>query len=161
MADVLFRIVQVESPVHEDELTARVRDLWGLGRAGSRIQDSVARGIRALLVSERCQREDECLFVAEAPVCVRSRENVSSASLRKPEFLPSQEIRAAIEAVAVSHFGASEKDIPVAVSRILGFKATSAALRESIGRQVEILKANGRLIEQEGLLRVSLPKMQT
>jgi hypothetical protein len=29
MVDVLLRIVQVEGPVHEDELTARVRDLWG------------------------------------------------------------------------------------------------------------------------------------
>ena len=80
MADVLFRIVQVESPVHEDELTARVRDLWGLGRAGSRIQGIVARGIRALLVSGRCQREDACLFLREAPVQVRSREVVRSAS---------------------------------------------------------------------------------
>jgi len=36
MADVVFRIVEVEGPIHEDEVTARVRDLWGLGRAGSR-----------------------------------------------------------------------------------------------------------------------------
>ena len=154
MADVLFRIVQVESPVHKDELTARVRDLWGLNRAGSRIQDNVACGIRALLVSQRCQREDKCLYLPEVAVRIRNRENVSSASLRKPEFLPPQEIRAAIEAVAVAHFGASEIEIPVAVSRMLGFKATSAALRESIERQVKILKSNGRLIEQDGLLRV-------
>jgi len=33
---VVFRIVEVEGPIHEDEVTARVRDLWGLGRAGSR-----------------------------------------------------------------------------------------------------------------------------
>jgi hypothetical protein len=118
MADVLFRIVQVEGPVHEDELTARVRDLWGLGRAGSRIQDSVARGIRALLVSGRCQREDDCLFLPEAPVPVRSREVVRSASLRKADLLPPQELRAAI-----AHYGASPSEIAVAVSRLLGFKS--------------------------------------
>jgi len=158
MADVLFRVVQIEGPVHEDELTARVRDLWGLGRAGSRIQDSVAQAIRAVLVSKRCVREDECLFLADAPTPVRNRENVTSTSLRKPELLPPQELRAAIEAVAISHFGVSENDVPVAVSRLLGFKATSAALRERIGQQVEILKASGRLVEQEGLLRMSAPR---
>jgi very-short-patch-repair endonuclease len=153
MADVLFRIVQVEGPVHEDELTARVRDLWGLGRAGSRIQDSVARGIRALLVSGRCHREDNCLFLPQAPIPVRSREVVRSASLRKADQLPPQELRAAIESVVVAHYGASTREITVAVSRLLGFKAMSAGLRESIERQVQILKAKGRLREQDGLFR--------
>jgi very-short-patch-repair endonuclease len=153
MADVLFRIVKVESPVHEDELTARIRDLWGLGRAGSRIQDSVARGIRALLVSGRCQREDDCLFLPGAPVPVRSREVVRSASLRKADLLPPQELCAAIESVVVAHYGANSREIAVAVSRLLGFKAMSVGLRENIERQVQTLKAKGRLSEQDGLFR--------
>ena len=156
MADVLFRIVQVESPVHEDELTARVRDLWGLGRAGSRIQDIVARGIRALLVSGRCQREDACLFLPEAPVRVRSREVVRSASLRKVDLLPPQELCVAIESVVGAHYGASPPEIAVAVSRLLGFKAMSAGLRETIERQVQTLKVKGRLREQDGLFRINI-----
>jgi very-short-patch-repair endonuclease len=156
MADVLFRIVQVESPVHEDELTARVRDLWGLGRAGSRIQDIVARGIRALLVSGRCQREDACLFLPEAPVRVRNREVVRSASLRKVDLLPPQELCVAIEAVVGAHYGARPPEIAVAVSRLLGFKAMSAGLRETIERQVQTLKVKGRLREQDGLFRIGI-----
>jgi hypothetical protein len=156
MADVLFRIVQVESPVHEDELTARVRDLWGLGRAGSRIQDIVARGIRALLVSGRCQREDACLFLPEAPVRVRNREVVRSASLRKVDLLPPQELCVAIEAVVGAHYGARPPEIAVAVSRLLGFKAMSTGLRETIERQVQTLKVKGRLREQDGLFRIGI-----
>ncbi len=156
MADVLFRIVQVEGPVHEDELTARVRDLWGLGRAGSRIQDSVTRGIRALLVSGRCQREHGCLFLPEAPVPVRSREVVRSASLRKADLLPLQELCAAIESVVVAHYGASLSEIAVAVSRLLGFKAMSAGLRETIERQVQTLKVKGRLSAQHGLFHIRI-----
>ena len=156
MADVLFRIVQVESPVHEDELTARVRDLWGLGRAGARIQDIVARAIRALLVSGRCQREDACLFLPEAPVRVRNREVVRSASLRKVDLLPPQELCVAIESVVAAHYGASPPEIAVAVSRLLGFKAMGAGLRETIERQVQTLKVKGRLREQDGLFRIGI-----
>lgn len=155
MANIVFRIVEIEGPVHEDEITARVRDLWNLGRAGSRIQDSVTRGIHALLVSRRCAREDDCLFIGDAPVCVRNRENVQSASLRKPELLPPQEIRTAIMAVAISHFGAGKDEMPRAVSRMLGFMATRAALQERIQQQVEVLKSGGQLIEQDGLLKVA------
>ncbi|MCW5773023.1 MAG: DUF3320 domain-containing protein, partial [Rhodospirillaceae bacterium] len=41
MAEIVARIVAVEGPVHEDEIVARVRMLWALGRAGSRIQKAV------------------------------------------------------------------------------------------------------------------------
>ena len=156
IADVLFQIVQVEGPVHEDELTARVRDLWGLGRAGSRIQDIVARGIRSLLVSKRCRREDACLFLPDAPIRVRNRESVRSTTLRKPDLLPPQELNAAIERVIGAHHGASEREIVTTVSRLLGFKATSSALREAIRAQIEYLRSAGHLADQDGLLRPTL-----
>ncbi|MGH7871510.1 MAG: DUF3320 domain-containing protein [Candidatus Binatia bacterium] len=156
MAEVVFQIVQIEGPVHEDEVTARVRDLWGLGRAGSRIQDSVSRGIRSLLVSKRCRREDSCLFLTDAAIGVRNRESVRSMTLRKPDLLPPQEVRAAIESIVIAHHGASAREIVTTVSRLLGFKATSSTLRESIGEQIEYLRSAGRLADQDGLLRPKL-----
>ncbi len=154
MADILFEIVKVESPIHEDELTSRVRDLWGLGRAGSRIQDIVARGIRSLLVSQRCRREDACLFLADMAVPIRNREAVQSTSLRKPDLLPPLELRAAIERVVTEHHGAKAAEIVLAVSRLLGFKATSAALRAAIQAQIENLQSRGSIEEQSGVFRL-------
>ncbi|MDQ3621728.1 MAG: DUF3320 domain-containing protein [Verrucomicrobiota bacterium] len=154
MADVLFQIVQIEGPIHGDELTARVRDLWGLGRAGSRIHDSVVRGIRSLLLSKRCQCEEDFLFLPEKKFPVRNREAVRSTSLRKPDLLPRQELRAAIESVATAHHGASAREIIQTVSRLLGFKATSSALRDAIARQIDELQNRGRIAEQDGLFRI-------
>ena len=155
MADVLLRIVHIEGPIHEDELTNRVRDLWGLGKAGARVQDSVARGIHSLIVSQRCQREDDCLFLLEASVPVRNRQAVGSASLRKPDLLPPRELRAAIERVVATHHGATEREVVQTVSRLLGFKATSSALREAISRQAQALQESGRLSVHDGLLRAT------
>lgn len=154
MADIVFQIVQIESPIHEEEVVARVRDLWGLGRAGSRIQDVVARGIRALLASQRCQLEDGCLFLPSANVPVRNREGVKSSTLRKPDFLPAMELRAAVVKVVVEHHGAGIGEIVQTVSRHLGFKATSATLRAVIQKQVEHLQSSGSLADQGGVLRV-------
>ena len=153
MAGVLFQIVQIEGPIHEDELTCRVRDLWRLGRAGSRIQDIITRGIRSLVVSKQCRREDACIFVPGALVRVRNRESVRSPSLRKPDLLPPQELRVAIESVVQAHHGATAREIVRTVSRLLGFKATSSTLSEAISGQIESLRSAGRLVDQDGLLR--------
>lgn len=156
MADVLFQIVQIESPIHEDELTARVRDLWGLGRAGSRIQDSVACGIRSLLLSQRCQRDEGCLFLPDAQVPVRNREDVHSSSLRKPNMLPPKELREAIRKIVAACHGAGADEIVQSVARLLGFKSTSAPLREILERQIALLLSNGELIDENGVLRLIL-----
>jgi hypothetical protein len=43
MAAYIVKIVEVEGPVHIDEIAARTRILWGLQRAGNGIRSAVAR----------------------------------------------------------------------------------------------------------------------
>lgn len=155
MAEIIFKIVEAESPIHEEEIIVRIRDLWGLGRAGSRIQECVAEGISALVLAERCQREEECLLIPRASVPIRNREAVRSSTLRKPDFLPPQEIRAAIEKVISEHHGAEESEILQTVSRLLGFKSTSAALRLLIQNQIQKLREMGRITALGGMLRLA------
>lgn len=142
--------------MHESEVITRVRELWGLGPAGSRIQDSVARGINSLLVTGRCVREDECLNLPEAPVRIRNREQARSAGLRKPELLPRVEVRAAILAILHASYGAGERELSVAVARAFGFRSTSAGLRALVSEQLQHLRQSGDLIEADGLLRLAV-----
>jgi very-short-patch-repair endonuclease len=153
LADLLFMVVEDEGPIHEDELVVRVRDLWNLQRAGSRVQDAVARGVRSLLVTQRCVREDGFLSLPGAVVPVRNREDVDSATLRKPDMLPPSEIRGAILALIDTHHGATLEETPIAVARILGFKTTSGPLRAVIEAQIARLVQLGAIQETEGMLR--------
>ena len=155
IANVLIRIVEQEGPIHEDELVVRVRDLLRLQRAGNRIHDAVARGIRSLVVTKRCSRESGCLTIPGAPVPIRNRERVDSPSLRKPDVLPPVEIRAAILALIGSHFGASKREIPMAVARMFGFKSTSGPLRAVIEAQLAKLLRTGSIREVNGMIQRS------
>jgi very-short-patch-repair endonuclease len=155
LAAVVLRIVELEGPVHEDEAINRVRDLWGLGRAGARIQDAVARAVRSLLVTRRCSREEGFLSIPGAEVRIRNRETVRSASLRKPEMLPPAEIRRAIlDIIDLSH-GATRNEIPTAVARMLGYKSTGAQLRYAIEVQRDKLIRAGVLEVANGLVKRS------
>jgi very-short-patch-repair endonuclease len=158
MAEILLKIVQHEGPIHEDELVTRVRELWGLQRAGTRIQDAVARAIRSLLVTKRCVREDSCLAVPGAPVRVRNRAAAQSAGLRKPEMLPGAEIRAAVIALLNLHHGATKAEIPVEVARQFGFKSTGATLRSIFDYQIKRMIKLGLVEENDGMLRMVAAK---
>jgi len=153
MAEIVLRIVQCEGPVAESEVITRVRELWGLERSGARIQEAAQRGVDALIESGRCARDDGCLFIHGAPVPVRDRSNVTSAGLRRVGALPALELRhAALETARALH-GASESDLALAVARALGFRATSAQLRERILAQIPGLVTDGLLTVDGNLLR--------
>jgi very-short-patch-repair endonuclease len=153
MAAIVLRIVEHESPIHEEEVVTRVRMLWGKGRAGSRIHDAVARAIRSLLASKACVREDHCLTLPSSTVRVRNRANVTSPTLRKPNHLPPTEIRAAILSILDASHGATRSEIPAAVARLLGFQATSAQLKAVIESQIDTLVRAGKIEESNGLLK--------
>ncbi len=155
LARVVTRIVDIEGPIHEDEVARRVTTLWGQQRAGSRI---VAAVERALQLAER----DGTIAASggffapagQAASPVRSREAVTSAALRRPELLPPREIQAAVLAFIESHVSATREETTRAVARLLGFRTTSRPLAERIEAELGALLQEARLTEANGKLRV-------
>lgn len=145
------RVVEVEGPIHESEIVVRIRSAWGLARAGNRIRDA----IRAALNGAK-QKGDVSggPFYSKPgkPVVIRSRADVNSPTLRKPETLPPEEVKAAIIEIVEANFGAEQDQLAQAVARLFGFNSTSAQLRAAVEAALaELLEANhlrldGRLI---------------
>ncbi|MAP17528.1 MAG: helicase [Aurantimonas sp.] len=152
MADLVAQVVQVESPVHLDEVVARVRDAFGLQRAGARIQAAVVEGVERAITHREIFREGDFLSLANAEAIVRDRRDALSSGLRKPETLPPAELRAGILRIVTDNFGATDDEVAGALSRQLGFKATSAQLRAVIASAVEALLVEGRLQRQDRML---------
>ena len=141
--------------MHIDEVTARVRQAWGLQRSGPRIQAAVERGAEAARARGGIERDGSFLALPGQTVTVRDRSLAGSGTLRRPEMLPPTELRAAIQEVVTGSFGASAEEIVPAVARMLGFKATSAQLRDVVGVQIEELTRDGKLTAQGSLLTVA------
>lgn len=146
MADIVQKIVDVEGPIHRDEVVNRVRDLWGIGRAGGRIQAAVDAGIAYVVVQRRVVREhQQFLTMGGRAAQVRDRTDVASLGLRRPEYLPPSEIDEAVRQVARGSYGANQDEVTQAVSRALGFRATSGQLRTVLESRVGALLADGQL----------------
>jgi hypothetical protein len=78
-------------------------------------------------------------------VNVRSRGDVESNTLRKPEILPPEEVMAAIVQLVEENYGAERDQLVQAVARLFGFAATSAQLREVVERALTDLLDSSRL----------------
>jgi very-short-patch-repair endonuclease len=147
-------VIAREGPVHLDEVTARIRDAWGAGRAGGRIRDAVERAVAASVAQGRTIREEGFLWQPGCMPTVRDRAQVSSPGLRKPEMIPPTELRTAIVQIVQANFGATRDQIVQSVSRDLGFKATSAQLRGVIEAAIQRAEQQQDLERQDDLLVV-------
>ncbi|MGJ4927000.1 DUF3320 domain-containing protein [Bradyrhizobium sp. HKCCYLS2038] len=151
MTKHVVEIVAIEGPVHESEIIVRIRSAWGLARAGNRIRDAVRAALNAAVAKGQIAGGPFYAVPGQA-IVVRNREDVQSTTLRKPEMLPPDEIKAAIIQVVEQNFGAEEDQLIQAVARLFGFGSTSAQLREAVQGSLATLLDAGRLHREGELL---------
>jgi hypothetical protein len=144
--------VRIEGPVHADEVIDRIRDAWGLKRAGGRIQQAVETAIDVAVRTGRIERTADFLTIPNAPIRVRDRSTAVSASLRRADRLPPAEIAAAALRIVRANFGASREQAVQAVARAFGIKATSAVVRNILEAEIDRMVEQGTLAAQAGVL---------
>ena len=146
------QVVEVEGPVHIDEIVNRIRAGWGLKRAGGRIQEAIERAVDVSVRTGRLVSADDFLSIPGREVRVRDRSAVISTSLRRCEALPPAELEHAVLDLVRTHFGATDDQIALAVSRAIGFKATSGQLRTVIADVVNAAIGKGWIDRKNGVL---------
>lgn len=152
LADMIEKIVFTESPVHLSEIITRLRTAWGLQRAGARIENVVSHAAQIACKKGKLSQENGFFYHTEVTTRLRNRQNVLSAGLRKPEMIASKEIATGTIDVVKTSLGATEDEIVLAVSRMLGFKTTSSVLKrvisDVIGQQIK----DNQLRQSDGLI---------
>ena len=146
------QVVAIEGPVHIDEIITRIRDAWGVKRAGSRIQEAVERAVSVSVRQGRLVKDGWFHSLPGAQPVVRDRSSARSATLRKPETLPPAEIKAALLDVVMRNFGATEDQVVMTASRAFGLKATSAQMRAVIVEALEAAIGEGQLARRGDLI---------
>ena len=159
LATYAARIVEVEGPVHMDEVGRRLSGLWGYKRYGSRARNAVGQAVERTIelgevrrsLSEAAGFLESCR--AAEPACVRDRAD-ASLSLRSPDMLPPAELRQAVLAAVEASIAVAPGDCATDVARMLGFKSTRAQLRACIEQQARELVEMGALVLVDGDLRL-------
>lgn len=148
------KVAEVEGPVLFDEIIVRIREAWGLKRAGSRIRDAVTAALEAAVRKGTVTRAGDFVTISDRAPVVRDRSDVASTGLRKPEAIPLDEIAVAAVMIVTANFGAQRTALATEIARLLGFRVASELLRRRIASGVDLAIADGRLTEQEDLLQL-------
>jgi hypothetical protein len=161
MAPICRRVIEIEGPVHIEEIARRVAALFGKQKAGSRIVANVEASLRYLAsTSPEIVTEDGFWMTAgqQAPCPLRNRSR-APLSLRKASMIPPIEIACAIRAVLNQNGALSWDELPRAVALLFGFLRTGPEFRPVVLPVIERLVHEGELIE--GPAGLQLGKAQT
>lgn len=118
LAKAISRVVEIESPVHIDEVMLRIRNLWGLGRAGARIKNAIEAGVSSAQGNRRIRRVGDFLWtVDERDIPIRRRHKP------KIEWICDEEIAEAMKLV-ITIQGGIPRDALIAESvKLFGYKS--------------------------------------
>ena len=145
MADWIQRVVEVESPVHFDEVARRVTNAAGVNRIGNRIRHALETAARRAARRGKIRIKGRFSYWTQQQcVTVRGRGALPPSS-RKLEFIAPEEIELAVKAVVSDSLGIERDDLPREVSRLFGFKSLSEDMRHTIELVADSLIKRGEL----------------
>jgi len=149
LGDVIAGIVEVESPIHVQELSRRVTEAAYIARTGSRIRAVIEAAIRSAMRRGKVRRSGDFLWHPEMlDVPLRDRSELPDAS-RKVEFVAPEEIEASIEKVVSDAYGMDRQEIPAAVVRLLlGFKRTTIGAQRRVTDVLDNMVADDKLVQE-------------
>jgi very-short-patch-repair endonuclease len=128
------KILEVESPIHQEELARRVAKAYGLEKAGNRIQSAT---LKALNVANGLIRTGEFWKSENCSVSrVRVRGDVKSKTLLSAKYLPPEEILFAINYLVKQSVSIQEAELIQKTARLLGFSRCGPDLKALIELQI-------------------------
>lgn len=154
VADAMYRIIQIEGPIHQEEACRRLATVWGLDRAGNRIRDAGLRALASLAAKSSCTSYHGFWTLQPPPqITVRDRSEAESSSLRRAEYLPPAEIRTAALQVLSENARVHRDSLVVEIARRFGFQRTGEDLRSIIDTTLQALVGSGATCDDEGYFR--------
>jgi very-short-patch-repair endonuclease len=137
MANITNAIVEIEGPVHQDEVARRVTALFGKARTGSLISAASLRSLTRLKSSSKLIEQDGFWMTPDQhkipPVRDRS---AAPIALQRANMVAPIEIRAAIKLAIQENGSLGEDEMAIAVTGLLGFRRTGPELKAAIAKAV-------------------------
>ena len=148
MSNWIQRVVEIESPVHIDEVARRIGGAVGVKKIGSRIRTAIKTAATQAARFKSVNIQGEFLYwTGQEHVSVRNRSELPNAS-RKLELIAPEEIEMAIKQLVSDAFGIEQDDLAREVCKLFGFKTVSANMRQQVNQIVNEMIEHGHLKEQ-------------
>jgi very-short-patch-repair endonuclease len=148
LADWVWQVVQVESPVHTLEVTRRIAEAAGVAKLGPRIKAAIQGAVDYGIRQGVLRRVGDILWLpAMVNSPLRSRVALPAAA-KSLDLIAPEELTQAMLQVIRESYGIEPGDLPGAVLRLLGLARLTEDSREQLELLLEELLRNGTVVEQ-------------
>jgi len=149
---MISSVVEVESPVHESDITRRLMAAFGVARAGSRIASAVQEAIRLGCRQQQFLQRDGFVYsVNGQAVQIRNRGQLD-ASERKIELVSVEEMDLALLETVTLGFSMTSEDAVSGALSLLGFGRATAKISGVLEARLDALTRAGHLACVNGML---------
>ena len=139
LAKAVTEVVKVESPVHVDLVALRIRQLWGLKRAGTRMKNVIQAGIAAARRGKLIYQNGDFLWTANnREIRVRCR------TKPKIEWICEEEIVEAMKFVLTSQGGMPDKSLITETVKLFGYKSAGQTVMRKMEPLLKKLVKSGK-----------------
>ena len=148
---LIREVVTAEGPITEQLALRRVREAWGLKRAGARIQQVFDQNIRQLCVQETIERRaGDVLAVPGQELDVVRVPGADEATRRSVDEIPAQELELALLRMARDRGSVAVDELTMLVAKMFGWTRRGTEIQNTLDARVEALLAGGGLTRSAG-----------
>ena len=132
LAGWIEKVVQIESPVHFDEMARRMVEAAGISRMGSRIRSQLLLATQFAEGGGKVVRKDEFLWAPQMQKpALRKRAEFPPAS-KKIKFIAPEEMEMAIEKVVSDAVAVQPEAAVNLVAKLFGFSRVPEEMRQEV-----------------------------
>lgn len=139
---VLVRVIKFEGPILIDEVIRRMRSLWGLKRAGKRVQSIINEAVELAVLDGQIYEKDGFLYYNGGTIQVRQRGKYIPAKI---DLISAEEIQEAIKLVISEQFATAPDELIKQVAHLFGFKIARGTTFKKIENVISNLISEGVL----------------
>lgn len=155
LRQVIQRILEVEAPIHVEELGRRIIKICGEGRMVASFKNKVSAAVQALAKASNAECHGHFVYrVGQGSVPVRSRRLLENSNLRKVELIAPTEIRAALLKVVTESIGTSVSETIASAAKLLGI-SNSQQVQALFAEELEKLSLDSLVEDRNGRLFVT------
>jgi hypothetical protein len=145
IVDLINQVLAVEAPIHQDELTRRLMDAYGLKRMGVKIEAVLGAAIATGAARKLMHRHGSFIYLdARRSAAVRNRTDFAAAE-KKIELVAPEEIDMALLDIVRSGFSMTPEAAVSGALELLGFGRATARIGGAVQARIDALLLGGRL----------------
>ncbi len=152
---VIKQVIEIEQPIHFEELCRRVAPLFGNLKATSKVRVGVEYQFRWFL-AETIERKGDFITIKNFDQLEVRVPNKDDGYIRPIAYISDDELSKAMSRIAKRSYGITPEDLFVTTAREFGYKRTGENIVSALRSVYEEMLHNGSIKEVEGKVNILL-----